>query len=133
MKLAHLSFGLSSKIDTLTLEPLPKWLAEVQVQRYSLTARYLNQEIASCRSTSTEQPREKSPLARAGGMLTDESHFFQLLQEIGNIPEELRTRQAKLSLENIRYLIRGAPIFYHLPDPGSNRVQAEAKTLLDIE
>ncbi|MGA7794092.1 MAG: hypothetical protein WCA19_13720 [Candidatus Acidiferrales bacterium] len=40
---------------------------------------------------------------RAGGLFTDESHFFQLLQEIGNVPDELRTRQAILLLKSIRY------------------------------
>lgn len=72
-------------------------------------------------------------LVRAGGLFTDESHFFQLLQEIRNVPDELRTWHAKLLLESIRYFNWGAPIFDHLPDPGSNRVQAETKTLLDIE
>ena len=72
-------------------------------------------------------------LVRAGGLFTDESHFFQLLQEIANVADELRTREAILLLESIGYLSYRAPIFDHLPDPGSNRVQAETKTLLDIQ
>lgn len=105
--IADLSFGLFSEIDTLMQRPLSQWFAEVQVQRYSghskILQDILTKRLLSGRSTSAEQPREKSVLVRAGGLFTDESHFFQLLQEIANVPNELRTREAILLLKSIRY------------------------------
>jgi hypothetical protein len=66
-------------------------------------------------------------------LLADKSHLFQLLQEVGNVPKEFCARNAEFSFERIRYFIQGFPVFDQLPDHGSNRIQAEAKTLLDIK
>lgn len=85
------------------------------------------------RSTSTKQSGKKPAPVRGRGLISDQPHVFKLVHEIGNIREQSCARQAKFFFENVRNFIYGAPIFDHLPDPGSNRVQAETKTLLDIE
>jgi hypothetical protein len=87
----------------------------------------------SGRSTSTKESGEEPALFRWRGLAADQPHVFQLFQEIGNVRQKLCTWQAKFLFESVRNFIDGAPIFDHLPDLGSNRVQAETKTLLDIE
>ena len=87
----------------------------------------------SGRSTSTKQSGEEPALFRWRGLAADQPHVFQLFQEIGNVRQKLCTWQAKFLFESVRNFIDGAPIFDHLPDLGSNRVQAETKTLLDVE
>jgi len=84
-------------------------------------------------STSTKQSGKKPAPVRGRGLISDQPHVFKLVHEIGNVREQLCARQAKFFFESVRNFIYGAPIFDHLPDPGSNRVQAETKTLLDIE
>ena len=85
------------------------------------------------RSTPTKQSGKKPAPVRGRGSISDQLHVFKLVHEIGNVREQLCARQAKFFFESVRNFIYGAPIFDHLPDPGSNRVQAETKTLLDIE
>jgi hypothetical protein len=84
-------------------------------------------------STSTKESGEEPAFFRGRGLLADEPHFSKLLQEARNVCEQLCARQAKFLFESVRNFIDGAPIFDHFPDPGSNRVQAETETLLDIE
>jgi hypothetical protein len=85
------------------------------------------------RSTPAKQSGKKPAPVRGRGLISDQPHVFKLVHEIGNVREQLCARQAKFFFESVRNFIYGAPIFDHLPDPGSNRVQAETKTLLDIE
>ena len=85
------------------------------------------------RSTPTKQSGKKPAPVRGRGLISDQPHVFKLVHELGNVREQLCARQAKFFFESVRNFIYGAPIFDHLPDPGSNRVQAETKTLLDIE
>lgn len=85
------------------------------------------------RPTPAKQSGKKPAPVRGRGLISDQPHVFKLVHEIGNVREQLRARQAKFFFESVRNFIYGAPIFDHLPDPGSNRVQAETKTLLNIE
>jgi hypothetical protein len=85
------------------------------------------------RSTPAKQSGKKPAPVRGRGLISDQPHVFKLVHELGNVREQLCARQAKFFFESVRNFIYGAPIFDHLPDPGSNRVQAETKTLLDIE
>src|SRR5712691_10344515 len=85
------------------------------------------------RWTPTKQSGKKPAPFRWRGLISDQLHVFKLVHEIGNVREQLCARQAKFFFESVRNFVYGAPIFDHLPDPGSNRVQAETKTLLDIE
>ena len=85
------------------------------------------------RSTPAKQSGKKPAPVRGRGLISDQPHVFKLVHEIGNVREQLCARQAKFLFESVRNFVYGAPIFDHLPDPGSNRVQAETKTLLDIE
>src|SRR5260370_8706340 len=85
------------------------------------------------RSTPTKQSGTTPASGRGRGLISGQPDVFKVVHELGNVREQLCARQAKFFFESVRNVIYGAPIFDHLPDPGSNRVQAETKTLLDIE
>jgi len=85
------------------------------------------------RPTSTKESGESSRPFRHFGFLTDQLHRLQLPQEVGDVLEELGPGQVKFRFERVCNFIHGASSLDHLPDLGSNRIQAETKTLLDIQ
>jgi len=56
-----------------------------------------------------------------------------LPQKVGNVLEELGPGQVKFLFERVCDFIHRAACLDHLPDLGSNRIQAETETLLDIQ
>src|SRR5260370_27930748 len=85
------------------------------------------------RSTLTKQSGQKPVPLRWRGLVADESLVFQLLHEIRNVREQFRTRQPKFFFQGVQNFIYEPPIFDHLPDPGSNPVHPDTKTLIDIQ
>jgi hypothetical protein len=85
------------------------------------------------RPTSTKESGERSRLFRHFGFLTNQLHFLQLPQEVGDVLKKLGPGQVKFLFERVCNFIHGASCLDHLPDLGSNRIQAETETLLDIQ
>lgn len=89
--------------------------------------------LRSGRPAPSKKSGEDPMLFRDWRLLADQLLVLQLAQKIGNIREKLCPRQGKFFSEFVRNFIHGAASFDHLPDPGPHRIQAETKTLVDVE